>query len=108
MTGMPCDTTGAITDVPVPHTHRCVVDKSHKADGSTEDAWHACACGTKWTDVQELEAVLELTDGELRDVAKFLEARDYAIRMNAFSIDLDGGLVRRIGRLLERMRGETR
>lgn len=102
---MPCDVTGVITDLPVPHTHRCVVDKSHKADGSTPDAYHVCACSTSWSDEQTLDVAFELTDTELRDIAEFLKARDYAVRMNAFSIDLDGGLVRRVARILERIRG---
>lgn len=38
-----------------PHTCQCLKGE-HLADGSTPDAWHECACKSRWTDEQLLES----------------------------------------------------
>jgi hypothetical protein len=98
-----CGEQGGRADQPSPHRCQCVRLIRHDASGQTETDWHQCACGTKWTDTQELEAAFELSDEEKATVAEFLKVRDYSARMNAFSIDIGGGLAARVGAILERL-----
>lgn len=100
-----CGARGSEVAEPIPHVCRCAKPKIHPADGSTEDAWHVCTCGVRWTDERTLVSGYQLNEAELRDVEAFSRTALHAQRMNAFSVDVDGPLVVRIAELIGRMRG---
>lgn len=92
-----CGTLGRLTDSPFPHTCRCARASAHGAQ------LHGCTCGAAWSDVLELTVPIELSEAERATIAEYLKVRDYAVRMNAFSIDIGGGLATRVGAILERL-----